>query len=91
MSAVRCEEHGVSTEAFVCGHVLASLKDGQPRGFVYSSLDAVDEPSAYCSACDTMLQANGGEWTEALEERADIKLLCYGCFMKAARMNGVLS
>ncbi len=89
--AVQCDEHGASSETFVCSHVLDSLHDGIPRGFIYSSLDAADEPSAYCSECDEMLNANGGEWTEELEKSADIKLLCYQCFLQAARLNGVLN
>ena len=90
MNEVRCDEHGLSTETFVCGHILTSLKTGVPCGFVYTSLEASDEPNAYCDACDEMLQKGGGEWNDALEARAGFKLLCYECFVKAARLNGVL-
>jgi hypothetical protein len=85
---VQCVEHGLSTTSFVCKHVFASLSDSVPRGFIYSSLEPADEPNAYCADCDTMLQAGGGEWNDELEARAEIKLVCYGCFLKAARLNG---
>jgi len=88
--AMQCAEHGTSTTTFVCKHVFASLSDGVPRGFVYSSLEAADEPNAYCADCDEMLQAGGGEWNDELEAKAGIKLVCYGCFLKAAKLNGAL-
>jgi len=87
---ISCNEHGESAQTFVCSHIIASLKDGQPRGFVYTTLDPNDEPNAYCSACEEMLNASGGEWTEELEKKAGVKLLCYECFLRAARLNGVL-
>ena len=87
---VDCSEHGQAPESFVCGHILESLWDGQARGFYYSSLNAEDEPCAWCADCERMLHAEGDVWTEELEERAGIKLLCYECFLRAARLNGVL-
>ncbi|MBL6852857.1 MAG: hypothetical protein ISS15_03705 [Alphaproteobacteria bacterium] len=80
----------MSNETFVCVHVANSIRDGVACGFVYTSLNPDEEPCAYCKDCDAMLSANGGEWTEALEAKADIKLLCFGCFLKGAQLNGVL-
>jgi len=78
----------MSTTTFVCKHVLESLADGVPRGFIYSTLDPAEEPNAYCADCDVMLQQGGGDWNDQLEVKAEIKIVCYGCFLKVAKLNG---
>ena len=48
---VSCNIHGDQQEAFVCKHILLTLKDKTPRGFIWT----VDEESGYqafCESCD---------------------------------------
>ena len=87
---IHCDEHGAASIAFVCAHVAQSLRDDNPRGFFYTSLEPENEPCAWCSQCDEMREAGGGEWNDELEVKSEIKLLCYECFLRAARLNGVL-
>lgn len=86
---LRCDRHGLSTATFVCRHLLDSLGDGVSRGFFYTSLHAEEEPCAWCSACDSMLEQGGGSWTAELEKKAEINVICYGCFLSLAKLDGV--
>jgi len=90
MSAVvQCEKHGAQPETFVCDHVVQSLRDGQPRGFFWA-VDSDDEyPDAWCGQCNDRLAASGGEWTDALEATAKVRLLCARCYEAAKELNGL--
>lgn len=75
---VECAEHGSCEAAFVCQH----LAQGEGLGFhVGYSEDEPDElyPDAFCDACLAFYQAEG-EWNDAAEAYADIKLVCSGCY-----------
>jgi TPP-dependent indolepyruvate ferredoxin oxidoreductase alpha subunit len=87
--SVDCPVHGSSAITFVCAHVAASLKDKKPRGFWYSSFKVEDEPCAWCTECEDMLRAAGDEWNDEIQKHAQIKLLCFGCFVRAAQLNGI--
>jgi hypothetical protein len=80
---IDCEEHGTGPANGICVHLLESLADETPRGFVWNT-DEDGEYSALCSDCDTM----SDERWEA--ERADLwVVVCFKCFLRAARLNGV--
>ena len=79
---IKCGTHGAQEESFVCKHIIASLKDGEPRGFHWDRVD--DAFEAICSDCNELSE-------EAFIAQAPdlISALCFGCFKDAAAMNGV--
>jgi hypothetical protein len=86
-SPIMCSEHGPSRPAFVCAHLVLTLRDGQPRGAVWSR-DESGCVNGYCDACDARLATAGGEWTRDLEKQADIQLVCEDCFQRILLLNG---
>lgn len=84
---ITCEEHGAQKAASVCQHIVATRDDGQARGFV-AERDA-DGVTAYCDACDAMLEKSGGEWTPAAEASADMQLMCETCTGDVAAKNDI--
>ena len=85
---VECEAHGEKRAAYGCAHLLETLHDRQPRGFIWSR-DEDGHINAYCEACSDELDRQGGDWNEAAEAFADIKLLCEACAVEAGNINGV--
>jgi len=88
-ASIHCDAHGESTVTFVCVHIAEALNHDRACGFYYSSLEADDEPSAWCEACDSIFAANGGKWTDEANNQPELRLLCHACFMRAAELNGV--
>jgi len=61
---VRCEKHGLQDETSVCQHIVASLRDGVPRGFHWPEDSKEERPDARCSEChdagrDTLRRIEG--------------------------------
>ena len=83
---VTCSEHGEQGAAFVCQHIVQSLRDGRPRGFFHPP-DGGDEPNAWCRACDEAVAKAGGEWNDESEGFAQVTLVCRACYERAQRMN----
>jgi hypothetical protein len=84
---VQCEEHGSQDEAFVCKHLVFSLKTKQPVGFYWSSEPHGD---AWCEACETVRVAEGGttgDWNERSEAFAEIQVLCGACYDEVRTLN----
>ncbi len=80
---VECFKHGMQEQTFVCVHIVESLSQDASPGFVcYPGPDDAF-PDAWCNVCESRLNANGGEWTRELEQRADISLLCASCYVSA--------
>ena len=80
---VQCDEHGEDTAAFVCTHILDTLRDREPRGFLWLRDDG-GEYSAICQDCN---ESTDEEWEEMSSDV--IRLVCLGCFKKAASLNDV--
>ena len=85
---IACDTHGNQRTAFVCHHILQSIQDRQPRGFIWGR-DEEGCVNAYCDECEGYLESHGGEWNEITEAFADIKLVCEGCAIEAAQLNGI--
>lgn len=85
---VSCEKHGVQNEAFICSHLVNTLADRQPRGLIWSR-DEDGSINAYCLGCQDMLAAAGGEWTEELQEKAGLGLVCESCMLPLFDLNGI--
>ena len=83
---IECGEHGVSRPAFVCTHLVTTLREGTPLGVIWSR-DENECVNAYCSACEERLIAGGGKWTRELEATADIQLICDRCFERVLSIN----
>ncbi|MEM9495068.1 MAG: hypothetical protein AAGA09_03620 [Pseudomonadota bacterium] len=80
---VSCGTHGVQPQTFVCVHIVAALKNGEPCGFWWSrSEDGVWD--AVCNLCNDLDQAA----FDALGA-GNISAICLGCFEDAAALNEV--
>jgi len=86
---VQCAEHGAQPATYVCQHLVLSLRDYKPRGFVCESDGESDYPDAWCDECDRMLIAGGGEWTDDLGKAAGVQLLCASCYCRVRKLNGL--
>jgi hypothetical protein len=86
---IACAEHGSQPETFVCDHILQTLRDRRPRGFIFDPDSDQEYPDAWCRECDEMLHASGGEWTDELGTAAHVRLLCARCYLAAKALNGL--
>jgi hypothetical protein len=82
MSTIACSEHGDRTAAAVCIHIVQTLKDSEPRGFL-AQIDPDGEHSAICIDCNEM---PFDEWERTKLET--LAMICFECYRKAADMNG---
>lgn len=87
-SSIHCATHGPSTAAFVCSHLVETLRDGEPRG-VFWSRDEDGCINAYCLGCAEVVESNGGELTDEIAEGFGVRLICERCFGKIAQSNGL--
>jgi hypothetical protein len=83
---VECREHGKSRPAYVCAHLVQTLRDQLPRGVIWRR-DDDGCVNAYCDECETNLQQAGGEWNDKLEADAAIALICEDCFRRVLSIN----
>ena len=82
---VSCGTHGPRPAAFVCRHVLESLRTRSRVGF-HTPNDADDDDQGWCDACERV-RAREGEWNDRSEAYADIRLICIDCFQQARAFN----
>jgi hypothetical protein len=82
---VSCGTHGPRPAAFVCRHVLESLRTRSRVGF-HTPDDADDDNQGWCNACERV-RAREGEWNDRSEAYADIRLICIDCFQQARELN----
>ena len=78
-----CGTHGTVRRAYVCGHLFDTPKDGsQPLVYFQADEGADAEGNSVgdfgCQGCDEMLQRDG-EWNDATEAAADIRVVCEFC------------
>jgi hypothetical protein len=84
----QCDRHGLQEETFVCQHIVASLRDGLPRGFYWPRDSDQNRPDAWCSECNERLLQADWEWTPPTIEAAGVRLLCGRCYDDAKALNG---
>ena len=84
---VECAAHGDMPPSYVCAHTRASLHDGKKRGFFWSR-DDEGSVNAWCTECDNVLESVGGCWNDEAEAFAQIVLVCEGCALRVASLNG---
>jgi hypothetical protein len=79
---VICPEHGERTVAFICTHLLDSLRAGtilDGPWIVQTPEPEEPEPAAWCLDCDRLLDEEGG-WTDRFDTFSDLRLICDACF-----------
>ncbi len=84
-NTIKCERHGVGAKAFVCGHLL----HGQRLGFHFDSNDIGPYPDAWCSECEGIRAAHGGEWNDESEALIEVRLVCGSCYEEIRSRNAV--
>ncbi len=82
MAKLICDTHGEQNQTLVCVHVIATLQDGEPRGFHWNQSDG--DYQAICSDCNELTP----EQFLAAEEEI-VRELCFGCFEEAAALHGI--
>ncbi len=83
MSEMKCPKHGPASEAFVCQHIVAGMRQGQAVGFFWAAGSTSAYPDAWCRACNTRLEKSGGEWTGEAAAQLGVKLICHHCYLEA--------
>lgn len=85
MIAVHCSKHGDRRQAYICHHLL----HGSQHGFFTDADDALanPHPDAWCSTCEQIRLAHGGEWNEASEALIEVKLVCGDCYEEIKAIN----
>ena len=84
---VECCEHGAVRPAFVCRHLVETLRDGVARGLLWSR-DEDGNINAYCDLCDGVLEQAGGDWTDEIEDQVKVTMICEACFRAIEKVNG---
>ena len=81
---VHCDRHGDRRKAYVCDHLL----HGEKRGFFNSTDDPTNpHPDAWCSTCEGIKAAHGGEWNEKSEALITVRLVCGECYEEIRARN----
>jgi hypothetical protein len=86
-NSVECGQHGNQDQTFVCQHIVQGLRERVPNGFWWAKDSSNPRPDAWCTACNEVVAATGGEWTQDAETFAGVKLLCGLCYDIAKTMN----
>ncbi|HYX53323.1 MAG TPA: hypothetical protein VE783_07710 [Candidatus Limnocylindrales bacterium] len=83
MATIRCDQHGVSHEAFVCKHLVY----GKYLGF-FCDLDDHGNPfpDAWCNGCELIRLEYQG-WSDATEDLMEIAMVCGGCYEEIKERN----
>ena len=84
---VECGTHGTQQATYVCKHIVQSVRDGVPRGFLTAHDPGNPHPDAWCADCEERVQATDGEWNDESEAFAGITLLCSACYRYARSLN----
>lgn len=84
-TAIYCPTHGESHATFVCGHLATS----EGLGFYCDDTTEDPRPDAWCYDCDLVLLKEG-DWTEEIEQVAQITILCAGCYDTVRERNQVV-
>lgn len=80
---VQCETHGTRTSTIVCCHLLRATD--RVLGFVEDRSDP-DDPVAWCNDCE-QLYVREQEWTDALKQFADLKVVCDACYARLKKLH----
>jgi hypothetical protein len=79
---IECATHGHTEPALICHHLVDNGRT-QALGFYQADIDPDNREwgdlNAWCGQCDAMLESEG-EWNDASEAFADIKVVCIECY-----------
>jgi hypothetical protein len=88
---VQCSRHGQQRETYVCQHIVRSVQDQVPCGFLADEPTEDDPfPDAWCYECEQRRMVDG-EWNDENEAFAGIMLICAGCYQRAKKLNQVMT
>jgi hypothetical protein len=77
IKTVKCNIHGENAPVFICMH----LGKNKRTGCYWSGLEDSDRSiSAWCFQCDRILIKNKNKWTDEINNKMGIKLICSKCF-----------
>jgi hypothetical protein len=80
---VVCDVHGATGPTYVCKHLVT----GKDLGFFAADETTSERPDAWCSRCEQVRIAEGGEWNDRSESFAGITLICASCYDQARERN----
>lgn len=80
---VLCRTHGEQEATYVCHHIVGSLDTGCAVGFHWPQGSTSRRPDAWCTACERVRVAEGGNWTAAAMAFVEMKVLCGVCYDRA--------
>lgn len=80
---VQCLTHGDTEATYVCRHIADSLDTGRAVGFHWPREGLSPRPDAWCSVCEEVRIAEGGDWTDAAMAFVQVQTLCSGCYDRA--------
>lgn len=80
---VVCDDHGRTAPAYVCKHLVT----GKGLGFFAGEETEEARPDAWCSKCEKVRIAEGGEWNDRSYDFAGISLICTSCYDQARERN----
>jgi hypothetical protein len=80
---IECQIHGQQERTHVCRHIADSLTTGAAVGFHWPEESRAARPDAWCSDCERVRVAEGGDWTATAMDLVDMKVLCGGCYDRA--------
>jgi hypothetical protein len=83
-----CPSYGEARPSFACSHSIDSLRTGLPKG-LNALRDDDGNFNGWCDECDRVLAQYGGEWNDESEALAKIGMICEGCFLRVAEINGI--
>jgi hypothetical protein len=74
-----CQTHGAAYATYVCEH----LTSNPAQEWLSEEPDSENQwPDAWCKACDAFFRQEG-EWNEANQENAKMRLVCHYCYETA--------
>jgi hypothetical protein len=83
VNEISCDKHGKQLAAFVCKHLVDSLRDQISRGIHFGEAD-----EAWCDECEKEL-SDVGEWTSEMMDRAGVTVICVSCLDNAKHINAL--
>ena len=83
---VQCATHGNGELVFICDHLLASLRDREPRG-LFQWFNENGNVCAWCSDCAEKAEKSS-KGPDRMPLKFEVATLCAKCFEPIRQMNG---
>lgn len=86
---ITCKAHGANRTAFVCQHLISSVKQGFEEAFPTfkgMELEEDNDFQAWCDECEKERLKTDG-WNDESTKFANIKLICEDCYFEIKEKN----